>query len=451
MSDLSRRSLLAGGAALLLTGCSSEEKKPLINEEDAQPGFELPGAAPKAALRAILERRARAVRDRDEAAFLADLDLDQSQAALVKQQKMLFGNLRQFTFKTFDYVIPESVIEPKVKDGLFLFPVAAIEQFPIDDAGTGALPGEMFQYTVREENGKYLIRDIVAKTSKNYAALDVAGPFAEEPWNTTPLTVIKVGDIWLAADASVTDLSTYARAANAEAEQIDKLWGDRTRYPGTLLFFTRDEESFRTWYGFGEASNFKDTIEGIAPFSTGLRTNGSPFDGQFTGSRVVMNLQRIDAFDDDPRRVMRHELAHGITARARNAGFTLGNETSDVPRWAVEGFARWTETVGNPKRAAAVLRYARQGFTGRLPRSKDFYGKKMGQHYAVGATAFLFAEKLKGTAAAVDFYAAVIQHTDVADLVVAELPVFSGICRSVLGLDSTAFYRQWSGFVRNGR
>lgn len=433
---------------MLLTGCTPDEKKPLILEEEPATRYDLPGKAATAALRTILARRVKAVRAGDEGMFLGDLD--QSQGALVKQQKMLFANLRQLKFKTFDYVIPERYFEPKIANGLTTLPVVGIVQLTIDDAGTGVMPGETFQYTLVEQGGRFLVRNIVAKTRKNASSFGVEGPLADAPWNTTSLKVTTVGDVWLAADPSVTDMDTYVGAAAAEADRIDALWGGRTRYPGSLMFLTRDATAFKTWYGFGQAKNFLDSIEGISPAGYGVRTNGDLFEGQFVGSRAVVNLKRIDAFGDDPRLVMRHELAHGITTRAQEVGISLGKLDSGAPVWAVEGFARWTETLGNAGRAANALRGARAGFNGRLPRSGDFYGKKISHNYAVGATAFMFAEKLKGTKAAVEFYAAVIRHADLGDQAVAELPVFDGICREVLGLSSASFYRQWTGYVRNG-
>ncbi|GAB1688594.1 hypothetical protein KRM28CT15_03970 [Krasilnikovia sp. M28-CT-15] len=433
--------------AVLLGGCTQSPKKPLITEDRPLPGPELPGTPATTALRSILARRVKAVQTGDESLFLGDLD--QSQAALVKQQKMLFANLRQLTFKTFDYVLPD-LLEPKSDNGLSKFPVVGIVQLAIDDAGTGAMPGEAFQFTLLQRDGRFLVRDIVAKTRKNADSLGVQGPMADAPWNITPLKVTTVGDVWLASDASVTDLDTYVSAAAAEANRIDALWGSRTRYPGSLMFLTRDISSFRAWYGFGHARNYSDDFEGVSPAQVGVRTNGELFDGQFAGSRVVVNLQRIDTFGDDPRLVMRHELAHGITARAREVGISLGDLASGAPTWAVEGFARWTETLGNAGRAAGALRSARAGFNGRLPRSGDFYGKKILHNYSVGATAFMFAEKLKGKDGAVEFYAAVTRHADIGELAVADLPVFDGICRESLSVSSASFYRQWADFVRNG-
>jgi hypothetical protein len=452
MSHLSRRSVLLGGTALVLGACTkdSQTPSPLISEG----GFpaEVAGAD-VAALRQILARRVTAVKAGDEGLFLADLD--PSNTALMTQQKMLFANLRQFTFSTFDYVLPPTgeVIVPGLPgQELLTYPVVAVIQFTIDDAKTGALPGEAFQYTLVKKDGRYLIHQIVAQTRGNYGKLAIDAPLAHAPWNTTALKVTMVGNVWLAADASVPNLEAYAAAAEGEAHRIDELWGDRIRYPGSLLFLTRDGASFKTWYGFGQASNFLADIEGFASSVPAVQANGKRYRDQYAGSRVVVNLANVAASGNgDPRTVMRHELAHAITARGTAPGVGIGQDLrTTAPTWAVEGFATWTETLGNPGLAAAWRRGAAAGFTGRLPRSADFYGKRRGANYATGASVFLLAEKLKGTQAAAEFYAQVVQLVDVGDLVVAGSPGFDRICRDTFGLRGAVFLSRWASYVRRG-
>ncbi|GAA1381093.1 hypothetical protein [Catellatospora chokoriensis] len=449
MSALPRRSVLLGGAGLILSACSEkrEQPPPLITERTAPSLARDPHIERVSAVNEILARRVKAVRDGDERVFLADLD--QTNTALVQQQRMLFANLRQFKLTTFNYVIPPAELV-EVSGEQMVCPVVGIIQFSIDDAGTGVMPGETFQYTLVQRDGQFRIKDITAKTEQNAGTLNLRGPMADAPWNSTPLKVTTVGNVWLASDASVTDLDAYISAAQHEAQRIDTLWGSRTRYPGSLLFLTRDSEAFKTWYSFGSAGNYKDTIEGIAPHPEGVRTNGEPYTGQHAGSRAVVNLKRVDAIDDDPRRVIRHELAHGVTARARMTASGFINGHDGPPLWAVEGFAAWTETLDSPALAAAYRRGANTGFNGKLPRSTDFYSKNSGGNYAMGAAAFLLAEKLKGRQAAVDFYASLIQHTDLGDLAVAEMPVFDGICKQALGISAASYTSQWAAYVKAG-
>lgn len=450
MSALPRRTVLLGGAGLLLSACSDKPEPappPFIREQPAPSFARDPNIAHLAAVKEILARRVKAVRDGDERTFLADLD--QANTALVQQQRMLFANLRQFKLAAFDYVVPPSVLL-KVNGEQLVCPVVGIIQFTIDDAATGVMPGETFRYTLVQRDGQFRIKDITARTWQNPDAVDFDGPMADAPWNSTPLKVTTVGNVWLASDTSVTDLDSYVSAAEREAQRIDSLWGSRTRYPGSLLFFTRDTAAFKTWYSFGSAGNYKDTIEGIAPHTEGVRTNGELYTGQRTGSRAVVNLKRVDAFKDDPRRVIRHELAHGVTARASVVGSGFLGVYEGPPRWAVEGFAAWTETLDDPALAAAYRHGAKAGFTGRLPRSTDFYGKNSSGNYAMGAAAFLLAERLKGRQAAVDFYAFLVQHSDIGDLAVAEMPVFDRICKQALGVSGASFTSRWAAYVKAG-
>jgi hypothetical protein len=84
---------------LLVAGCGSA--RPTIDSLDDEGQS---GGPTKQDLQRILDRRAEAVRHRDEAAFLADLD--QSNKELVQHEKMVFANLRQLQFSDFHYILP---------------------------------------------------------------------------------------------------------------------------------------------------------------------------------------------------------------------------------------------------------------------------------------------------------------------------------------------------------
>ncbi len=446
MADLSRRTLLAcgaGAAVVALSGCTRD--RPLITEQT--PAGQAVGEI--GALHEILARRASAVPAGDEALFLSDLD--QSNAALIGRQRLLFANLRQFSWTTFGYVIPPDVQPAPQGDDRWRCPVVGTVQLSIDDTGTGVLPGETFLYTLARKDGRVVVADIVAKTAGDAATAGIDGPAADAPWHSTALRLAKVGQVWLAADASVTDLDRYIGLAGGQVQRIQALWGERLRYPGCLLFLTRDSEAFKTWYGFGKASNYADTVEGVAPHRLGVRTNGQPYRDQYAAARAVVNLKRVDTFGDDPAMVIRHELAHAITARAVQVGSGFADLYSAAPAWAVEGFAAYTETLDNPGRAQQYRAAANTGLDGRLPRSADFYTTNVGAHYAQGAAAFLYAQQLKGVDAAVELYASTVKYADLGGEPVAELPAFDGVCRRVLGISAPAFTTGWANYVRSGR
>ncbi|WP_214416801.1 hypothetical protein [Sphaerisporangium fuscum] len=271
---------------------------------------------------------------------------------------------------------------------------------------------------------------------------------ADAPWHLSALKVIQAGNVCVAGDESVPDLKKYAAAAEAQAGKVEALWGDRIRFPGHVLFLTRKTANMRAWYETGkQAQN-----EGIMRPLKGVRQNGEVYTEQYAGSRVLVNLAGIEKWNDDPALVMRHELAHAVTARATVV--TPGLSFLDTPRWAQEGFASWVENLEVPSRQdqqrAVVAQGVRAGrFTGLPPSSKTFYRDDLIQfNYSLSSTIFGFAERLKGRDAAIELYASAIRYVDVEGAPLAKAPAFDGICRRVLGMGNDAFLARWAGFVR---
>jgi len=434
----SRRALLAGcglAGGLALAGCA-EKSRPAIVDQGG-PAASDPHAR---ALKQILDRRAKAMEQGDERAFLADLD--QNNAELIRQQKMFFANLRQFKLTTFRY-IAGFFGDGKAENGVYRFaPVHEVIQLEADAGPGGVSPAATFQILAVQRGDQLVITELTRFTAGNAEKLDVIGLPATAPWYTTPLTVKRSGNVWLAGDASVTDLDRYAAPAGAEARTVEQLWGSRARFPGHVLFFTKDQNNFATWFDVGNASNYSTTVEGYEIPQYGVRQNGEVYREQYAGARILVNLKSITSFEEDPRLVMRHELAHAVSSRAMAIGglWMLG-----PPLWAVEGFARWTERKGE-----AMRRYAAPKFKGRVPTSADFYGKDIQHNYALSSTVFDFVERIKGRETVVEFYESVIRYSDMKGESVVDLPIFEGICARVLGMPPTDFKRRWAAFVRTG-
>lgn len=437
----SRRSVLltTAGLAVAVAGCG-EPERPRLRDE----GGQSTGEPSRKALQALLDRRAEALRAGDEAAFLADLD--QGDAKLVQGQKLLFANLRKLKLADFRYVTGQAIETPGGEARRFT-PVQEVVQLSADAGPDGVAPASSHRYSLARRDGRLVITEILRAGRGD--ADELGGPNAlpgDAPWHLTPLTVAHVDNACLIGDATVPDLARYADVTAAEVRHVDALWGDRLRFPGHVLFLTRDAENFKRWYGLGGASNFRPEFEGFQIPQYGVRRNGDVYRDQYAGSRVVVNLGNISAFGDDPRRVIRHELAHSVGARATTlspGGWLLG-----APRWATEGFARWAEQID--ERPYLRGRVAAGAFRGRLPASQDFYGRDMSFNYALSATAFSFVERAKGRAAAVEFYAGVIKYNDSEHEPLVDMPIFNAVCKRVLGMTSSAFTEQWAGFVRKG-
>ena len=442
-------SLMAG----LLVGCERERPTlQAVSEPAAPPG--LAGAeATIDDLHTILERRASAVQEDDEQTFLADLD--QSNQKLLERQQTVFANLRQLEFDKFRYLTPGIIPPLPDENGVSRFaPVIGIAKLVIDAAPGGVAPAEAFAYDVTMRDGTPVVGDIVPITRRNAEKVAVSTQvYANAPWNTTPLEIVKAGNVWLAGDDTVDDLQTYADAAQAQVAEVEALWGDRARFPGYILFFTRRKPNLRAWYDFGKQS---DLFEGVQVPLQGVRRNGEVYRGRYAGSRIVVNLQSIELNGDDPVHVMRHELAHAVTARATAVDIGLGDFSVIAPRWAIEGFARWVENLESPDRQSQQRGVVADGvasglFDDTTPQSDGFYDESSIQfNYAVSASVFDYAQQTASRDAAIDLYAQTVELSDLPGEPLVGLPAFDGVCERVLGVSSAAFMQDWASFVRSG-
>jgi hypothetical protein len=469
MVQWSRREVTIGCGALvagLLVGCQRSQRP----QPPPQPALEIetlegqPSLQPTIEdLRGILDRRAAALERDDEQAFLADLD--RSNEGLIKRERRLFANLRQFELRDFRLLADQAFDIPDDGGDTYTFaPVIQITHLTADSAPGGVAPAEAFQYRLAKRNGGPVVTDITAITERNYDKLrSNAEALANAPWNTSALNVVNVGNVWLAGDDSVPDLERYAAAAERQAGDVEALWGDRPRFPGSVLFLTRRMSNFRTWFDFGSADYGEggiepERLEGFERPLRGVRKNGEQYQGQYAGSRIVVNLANVELAGDDPDVVMRHELVHAVTAKVTSVDLRVGGARGSLvsaPRWAMEGSALWIDRMEQPERQAewraVVADGVRAGkFDGTPPATETFYAAAdISFNYAVSASIFDLIERDHGKDSAVEFCAQAIQHNDALSPLV-EQRGFDTMCQQIVGTDADAFLREWSGFVRAG-
>jgi hypothetical protein len=448
----SRTTVLAIVLALgLLSACGTHSGPVVVNQDVAS------GQPTNADLQRILDRRAQALLAANEQGYLGDLD--QSNHALVGHERMVYANLRQFQLADVRFVT-DQVIAPPPQSGQTVSkfaPVIEVVQLAGDAGPPKVAPGESFEYDLARKDGRLVVTGLVPLTPNTVQQRQLStGVYGDAPWDLTPLKVVNVGDVWLAADHSVPNLSRYADAAKAQLSAVESLWGQRPRFPGYVLFLSSDVNDLHTWYSAGASV---DRAEGLEVPQVGVRINGTVYDGQYVGARVLINLGRIGFFGDDPGRVMRHELTHAVTARITAVGRGLGTSTITPPVWALEGFARYVEVIGDPSLqqndSAVVARFVGEGrFTGSPPSSQGFYNgddATVNTNYDLGASIFSYVQKIKDVATAVEFYARAVPYSDLApDEPLITAPAFDGICRSVLGISAATFLQQWAAWVRSG-
>jgi hypothetical protein len=440
-----RIGLLLPAAGLALPGCAPQPP-PLIEGVDSV-GSGLPQATD---LQALLDRRAKAQLDKNERAYLADLD--PSNQAMLAREKLAFANLRQFELADVRFVTGRVLggPQPDQKDpNRYLFtPVIKVVKLTADTGPKPVLgPSEGYEYVLTKRGDGWQIADIVPYLGDVAANAGVSS--ASAPWNLHPLKVVHAGNVWLAADESVDDLDVFAAAAKTQAAEVEAIWGKRTRFPGHIVFLSRNQQNLRAWYDLaGQADDF----EGVQVPLYGVTKEGQPYTDQFYAARMVLFLPNIEKYTDDPALVMRHELTHAVTSRAMDASL----QSDTPPRWAIEGFARYIEVQGNSERQRTQRFTAAEGLRDGLlkhplPRSKDFYGEKAIQfNYAAGYAVFAYVEQKKGENAAIAFYAEVIKYAEPFGQPLAETPAFDGICRRVLDLSASDLLAGWKSFVRAG-
>lgn len=397
-------------------------------------------------LQAMFDRRAQALLHGDQRAFLADLD--PANTSLVQHEQMVFANLRQLAPLDVRFIFGGCGPTGLAGSATFRCPVIEVIQLQGDAGPPKVEPGETFDYDVKQSGRIWVVVDILPMTHSSVA---IWGDYADAPWDLTPLRVVNVGDVQLAADASVPDLDQYAAAAQAQVSQVESLWGARPRFPKYEMFLTRDPNAFAAWY---ETS--RPDAEGFTKPEEGVRTNGVVYTGQYVGARVVVNLASIAQVADDPAIVMRHELTHAVTARQFAVTDQQQLRVASASKWVVEGFARYVETLGFPSRAAAVAADVAAGlqeglFAGTPPATASFETgdlRTVAFNYDVSSTVFTFIASLKGTSIAVDFYAHAVQVAEGAPLV--SQPLFDSICEADLGMSAADFLSRWAAFVRSG-
>lgn len=443
---IGRRAALAALAAGALSACTGGT--PTLDVTDTPVSTrDQDGGPSRAVVADLLQRRTQAVRDRDERAFLADLD--PSATSLLAQQRMLFGNLVQFRFSKLEFGRAEgwrSFTKPLGTDRFTVESVLHRLRLQADDGPEGVDPGEIYDYDLAYRDSRWLITGIRPTST---AEAEITGAMNAAPWNLTPLTVRHQGRVTLAADATVTDLDSYIAVADEENARVAALWGSRPKFPGNVLFLSRNPAALSRWYGTGQIIVERDGVM-IGASRTGIRASGELYHGEAVAARILVNLARMGRrnYNLTPRLVMRHEMVHAVTSRIW-PGF------GHPANWAIEGYAMYGELLPEPAQAARERAWlaarVRSAFRGSLPATKTFQDGSLDTvhyNYLLSWTVFTFVAQRKGASAATEFYSQFVQVSEPDSTSILVTPRGESICRTVLGMSSRQFLQEWSAYVR---
>lgn len=298
------------------------------------PSYEVGGAA-RAAVDTMLARRAQAVRERDEAAFLATVD--DRDPRLVAQQRTLYANLAQLRLARYDYettadqLLPDPVRHAGPREPVVRF--QTIERTQVADALTGAV-GNVVRMTYVRRAGQWLV-------GRETAPEPVAGvPGQLRPWFGGPVDVADRGTLVVLTDAAdagladdLADIVEDAVTADAALLQVEpdrQVLVDATGNGPAVRLNTVDEEEAAAIY----TGVFDLDAQGRRTTSSGgtIRINPDLTAAELTG---------------DPG-LLRHEVVHLLLRRYTGA----------LPMWLSEGtaeYARWYPLTTSDLRVAPEL------------------------------------------------------------------------------------------------
>ncbi|GAU68216.1 hypothetical protein SSP35_07_00170 [Streptomyces sp. NBRC 110611] len=299
----------------------------------------------------MLDARARAVQQRDEAGFLAAVDPRAD--GYLARQRAVFAHLAGVPLTDWHYDLDATGAFP-LPDGTGERLAAKVRlRYRLE--GFDTAPVNAVQYlTLTERDGRWLI-----SSDTDGAA---AGRYGNRQlWDQGPVRLVRGRySLVLGGTGNPARLEDLARRADQAVPAVSAVWKD-TWARKVVVEAPDTVERMAQLMGSDDASGYT----GIAAVTTGEAgaSTAAPAD------RVIINPDAYEELNDLGRKVvLTHETAHVATRRAT---------TMATPLWLSEGFADWVAYRGTrrePATAAPELtRAARSGkLPTRLPTDADF-------------------------------------------------------------------------------
>ncbi|MEU6127853.1 basic secretory protein-like protein [Saccharopolyspora sp. NPDC047091] len=297
------------------------------------PAFQ--NAAPATAQRewqAVLESRARAVLDHDEAAFTASLD-PAAPDDFQRRQRELFRSLAEVPLAEWGYEVRDAPAAGGTPEVVLRYALVGVDEVPTERP-TG--------FTFTRRDGRWLLSGDERARGRSWRG----------PWDFGDCRVrVLPHGVIIGHDGSEELADRVAGELDSAEAAVTAVWGpDWRRQVGVLL--PRSQEELRELVGAEFA------VDGIAAVAVADKVDTAS--RRVEGPRVVLNTETADRLSDTSLRVvLRHEMAH-VAARA---------DTADgAPMWLLEGFADYVGYRASglsPERIAPDL--ARRVRTGEPP------------------------------------------------------------------------------------
>ncbi|MES4905127.1 MULTISPECIES: hypothetical protein [unclassified Streptomyces] len=373
------------------------------------------------AVQQLLDRRAAAVRERDEGAFLATVD--RRSARYLAEQRRMFAHLSAVPVRSWTYrLVDTGGFDPALGGGRRL---AARVELRYRLSGYDTAPVVADEYlTLAQRGGRWYVASDDGEKDGRRTSVQL--------WDQGAVTAVRgEHSLVLGVGQDRRRLRELAAGADRAVAVLRKVWPHP--WAGRVVVeVPASLERMAALLG-SSASGYR----GIAAVTTGEAGGGR----SAVADRVIVNPEAYQVLGDFGRRVViTHETAHVATRAATTAA---------TPMWLSEGFADWTGYVGTGRAARDVApELAGSVAAGRLPdalpddKAFRFGGDAdaLSQAYEEGWLACrLIAEKW-GEGKLVEFYRAVGASPRREGAVESAL-------REVLGTNLADFTGLWRKYV----
>ncbi|MFP5346027.1 MAG: hypothetical protein ACLGIA_03235 [Actinomycetes bacterium] len=384
------------------------------------------------ALRDLLERRGRAVTDRDAGEWMSTVDAAAPDFAA--RQGQVFANLAGVPFATWRYeylgeaapLSPQRLLQLGTDDA---WVARVVLEYQLAGTDTGVVRREQY-LTVVDRSGRWLLTG------------DSDGRTAVDLWDLGPVHLVRGERAVVVGTADPALLTELAPEVDAAATHVDTVEGQG--WPRALVVMVpRDQSEMAALLG-------RDTTKGLDQIAAVTTGEMAGVDGSATSAnRVIINPEGFTALGPLGRKVV---LRHEITHLATRAG-----STASVPLWLSEGFADYVAYVGTglDRREVGrdVLTLVREGRSpAELPGARDFdpASGDIAPAYAGAWVAVQLIADRYGQEQLVRFYREASGSTTGSPRQAGTSPSdgassapLAAAFRSVLGTDEATFTRQW--------
>jgi hypothetical protein len=379
----------------------------------------------RSAIQELLNRRAAAVNQHDEKAYLADVDT--SRPTFVQHEKDEFVNIQALDLSAFTLSVtevgkyPAGDVDPALNASFDngLTSVAVTVKYAVRGLDESPVAAPWIPY-VGQKNGRWVIADELTQGDK------LPEGTGGLPWQTGPVVVKRsahvVAVISRDDERIAPQLLDFAETGVSNA--LDFL---PTGWPGKVLVTAVSDPQVI-------ASYFRDDMEmlgntaavTVQAFAEVYEWRGSG-SAHYVTSRVLFNPESLGGDPDELQMTLTHEFVHVATGPITYAA---------TPTWLVEGIAEYvaldTGKVSNKELHAELEHY---GYPTRLPDDDDFYQVGL-PDYLYSALACRYIASTYGKDKLLAFYTA-FAHTSHEDEAV----------RSTLGISDAQLTSGWLSFL----